>query len=298
MNTQHLQYIIEIERTRSISQAAENLFVGQPNLSRILRDMEEAVGFAIFERTSKGVRPTERGAVFLQHARSILREVESIDALGPRNPVPNRLRVCIPRSTSVFGAVADYLALLPSQQNLNAVIRECHARQALQWLINGDAEIALIRFRSEYRDYFSEQSAANGLEFQILTRYRYQLLMHRSHPLAHRPQISRAELVRFPEIVHGDLSRTGGKNEEHAVRRIYTVDRMAQLTLLERLHGSYLWTAPLPVLWLGRWNLIQKQCSENQAVFFEALLTNTSYKMTEIEEGFVNAIVDLYKNEG
>ena len=73
---------------------------------------------------------------------------------------------------------------------------------------------------------------------------------------------------------------------------------MAQLTLLERLHGSYLWAAPLPVLWLGRWNLIQKQCSENQAVFFEALLTNTSYKMTEIEEGFVNAIVDLYKNEG
>ena len=70
MNTQHLQYIIEIERTRSISQAAENLFVGQPNLSRILRDMEEAVGFAIFERTSKGVRPTDRGAVFLQHARS------------------------------------------------------------------------------------------------------------------------------------------------------------------------------------------------------------------------------------
>ena len=35
MNTQHLQYIIEIERTRSISQAAENLFLGQPNLSRI-----------------------------------------------------------------------------------------------------------------------------------------------------------------------------------------------------------------------------------------------------------------------
>ena len=68
MNTQHLQYIIEIERTRSISQAAENLFLGQPNLSRILRDMEESAGFAIFERTSKGVRPTERGALFLQHA--------------------------------------------------------------------------------------------------------------------------------------------------------------------------------------------------------------------------------------
>ena len=48
MNTQHLQYIIEIERTRSISQAAENLFIGQPNLSRILHDVEQMLGFRIF----------------------------------------------------------------------------------------------------------------------------------------------------------------------------------------------------------------------------------------------------------
>ena len=60
MNTQHLQYIIEIERTRSISQAAENLFLGQPNLSRILHDLEESLGFRIFEhqpgRPSDGAR--------------------------------------------------------------------------------------------------------------------------------------------------------------------------------------------------------------------------------------------------
>ena len=49
MNTQHLQYLIEIERTRSVSQAAENLFIGQPNLSRILHEMEANLGFKIFE---------------------------------------------------------------------------------------------------------------------------------------------------------------------------------------------------------------------------------------------------------
>ena len=73
MNTQHLQYIIEIERTRSISQAAENLFIGQPNLSRILHDVEQMLGFRIFERSTRGVRPTTRGTIFLQHAKSILR---------------------------------------------------------------------------------------------------------------------------------------------------------------------------------------------------------------------------------
>ena len=71
---------------------------------------------------------------------------------------------------------------------------------------------------------------------------------------------------------------------------------MAQLALLETLPGSYLWTAPLPVSILARWNLIQKFCTENQTVYHDALLTNLSYKMTETEEGFRNAIVALYKS--
>ena len=158
MNTQHLQYLIEIERTRSVSQAAENLFIGQPNLSRILHEMEANLGFKIFERTSKGVRSTERGAIFLQHAKSIIRELERIDALGPRHPVENRLRICIPRAAFILDLTADYLNTLPVDQNLDSVVRECHARQAIEMLENGEVEVGIIRFRSEYRDYFEEQS--------------------------------------------------------------------------------------------------------------------------------------------
>ena len=172
MNTQHLQYLIEIERTRSVSQAAENLFIGQPNLSRILHEMEANLGFKIFERTSKGVRSTERGAIFLQHAKSIIRELERIDALGPRHPVENRLRICIPRAAFILDLTADYLNTLPVDQNLDSVVRECHARQAIEMLENGEVEVGIIRFRSEYRDYFEEQSVSRGFGFQILSRYR------------------------------------------------------------------------------------------------------------------------------
>ena len=144
MNTQHLQYVVEIERMRSISQAAENLFIGQPNLSRILHDMEDSLGFKIFERTSRGVRPTERGTIFLQHAKSILREMDSIEALGPRRPVANRLRICIPRSAAMLDLTSEFIATLPDDQNLDVAIRECHARKALELLANGEVEIGII----------------------------------------------------------------------------------------------------------------------------------------------------------
>ena len=293
MNTVHLQYIIEIERPRSISQAPENLFIGQPNLSRILQEMEKSVGFRIFERSSKGARPTERGAVFLQHAKSILRELEHIDALGPRNPVPNRLRVCLPRAAALFDATAAYLAQL-EQQSLDAVIRECHARTALELLQDGEVEIGVIRFRAEYRDYFEEQSKARGLNVQILSRYRYQLVMHRSHPLAQKQTISRSDLAGFIEIVHGDNFRVAGKSEEAQRRSIYSVDRMSQVTLLERVPGAYLWSSPVPDDTLARWGLVQRRCGENPAVYHDALLYHPHYTMTEIESGFVQMLQRLY----
>ena len=41
MNTTLFKYALEVERTRSITQAAENLLIAQPNLSKALREAEE-----------------------------------------------------------------------------------------------------------------------------------------------------------------------------------------------------------------------------------------------------------------
>ena len=291
MNTQHLQYLIEIERTRSVSQAAENLFIGQPNLSRILHEMEANLGFKIFERTSKGVRSTERGAIFLQHAKSIIRELERIDALGPRHPVENRLRICIPRAAFILDLTADYLNTLPVDQNLDSVVRECHARQAIEMLENGEVEVGIIRFRSEYRDYFEEQSVSRGFGFQILSRYRYQLLLPKTHALAEKQLITGQDLAGLPEIVHGDTFRKGPKVDEGLRRKIYTVDRLAQVSLLETIWGAYMWSQEQPQRCLERWKLVQKTCENNPVTYHDALVYNPQYVVTDIEAGFIRYVL-------
>ena len=295
MNTQHLQYVIEIERTRSISQAAENLFIGQPNLSRILHEMESTLGYRIFERTSKGVRPTERGAVFMQHAKSILREMDSIEALGPRHPVANRLRICIPRSAATLDLAARYIASLPADQPLDAVIRECHVRQALDMLVGGEVELGIIRFRQEFRDYYEEQTTSRGLSFRILDKYRYQLVMSKNHPLAGRDVLSREDLNGYTEIMHGDVFRVPGEPEERDKRKLYCVDRLAQMSLLETIPGSYMWVSRLSAHTLDRWGLTQKRCRDNQTVYLNALVHSQQYSMSEIESGFVQFVVSQHQ---
>ena len=295
MNTQHLQYVVEIERTRSISQAAENLFIGQPHLSRILHEREKTLGFRIFERTSRGVRPTERGAKFLLHARGVLREMEYIEALGPRHAVRSRLRVCLPRSARLFDLAGEYLASLASPGELEVTIRECHARQALQMLTVGEAELGVLRFRSEYLDYFDEQTAEREFSFQVLGRFKYELVLPRDHPLARREEIHMEDLTEYPQIIHGDAQRPRVRTEDTACRTIYTVDRMAQLQLLQTIWGVYTWLPPMPEQYLQRWGLIQKPCEDNTVVYQDALVYNPQYAMTEIEAGFVQYVIREYR---
>ena len=48
MNLLHLKYAVEIEKTGSITKAANNLFMGQPNLSKAIKELENEIGITIF----------------------------------------------------------------------------------------------------------------------------------------------------------------------------------------------------------------------------------------------------------
>ena len=61
MNILHLKYAVEVAKTKSISKAAENLYMGQPNLSRAIKELEESLGIIIFERNTKGITVTPDG---------------------------------------------------------------------------------------------------------------------------------------------------------------------------------------------------------------------------------------------
>ena len=81
MNFQHLKYVVEVEKVKSISKAAKNLYMGQPNLSKAIKDLEKELGITIFKRTSKGVEPTTRGFEFLRYANTILSQLDELQSL-------------------------------------------------------------------------------------------------------------------------------------------------------------------------------------------------------------------------
>jgi DNA-binding transcriptional LysR family regulator len=76
MEMRHLRYFVAAAEAQNVSRAALKLHVSQPALSRQIHDLEEELGFALFERSAKSVHLTEAGKTFLGEARAVLQRAD------------------------------------------------------------------------------------------------------------------------------------------------------------------------------------------------------------------------------
>lgn len=76
MNDKDYQYVLAIASCKSISRAAELLYISQPALSRYIKDLESELGVALFDRTSSPIQLTSAGLRFCSCANAVL-ELES-----------------------------------------------------------------------------------------------------------------------------------------------------------------------------------------------------------------------------
>lgn len=107
MDTAHLKAFLKIAESASISRAAESLGIAQPSLSQQLLRLEDEIGFALFERSARGVTLTEAGHVFRERARQILHATEQAvaDARHLRNDARGQVVFAMPPSLArVIGA--------------------------------------------------------------------------------------------------------------------------------------------------------------------------------------------------
>ena len=70
---EEIDYVYEVYKEKSFSQAAKNLFVSQPALSSSIKKVETRLGITIFDRSSQPITLTEEGRVYIEAAEKILK---------------------------------------------------------------------------------------------------------------------------------------------------------------------------------------------------------------------------------
>ena len=77
----HLMIFKEVARVKSMSKAAENLYISQPTVSQKIQEIEEYYHIKLFQRYSKSLGISEEGQIFLNHTNKILDELDTIDEI-------------------------------------------------------------------------------------------------------------------------------------------------------------------------------------------------------------------------
>ena len=263
MNTQHLKYAIEVGKTGSITQAAENLYIGQPSLSKALKELEESLGIVIFKRTSKGAVPTAQGERFLVYARDVLRQVEKMESLRRADHLTAQLfHVSLPRVAYVQQAARRVVSAMDASGEMDVQLLRVSAIRAIQNVSDGASELAVIRYPVRYERYFLDYMEEKKLKSDLIWEGSQSLVMALDHPLAGREQLSPELLAGFPEVRYHDEAVPYLSDEEAVekpgVKRIDVSDTLTMVGVLRSVPGGYGWCDDLQPEAVGAFGLVQR----------------------------------------
>ena len=172
------------------ARAAAKLHVSQPGISRQIHDLEDEIGFLLFERVGKSVRLTVAGKIFFVEARDILQR--SVDAV-------KKARACMAPQTeiNVGYAPSGTVEILPRAlrafrgrlPRMQVTLHDLSAEEMLPLLLQKKLDIALTLLPNKL---------PRELNMILLEQYEPSVVVGTTHPLAKSKFVSLNQVAPEP----------------------------------------------------------------------------------------------------
>ncbi len=162
MELRHLRYFVAVAEELSFRRAAERLHLAQPPLSAQIKGLESELGVALLLRTTRSVRLTTAGEIFLEEAREVLaaatraRERAQKAGLG----LIGTLRIGILASSAtprLAGILRSYREKYPG---VELALHEMTSAMQLQQLVADELDVGFLRepvIHAELKTHFMEE---------------------------------------------------------------------------------------------------------------------------------------------
>jgi DNA-binding transcriptional LysR family regulator len=190
MELRHLRYFVAVAEEENVSRAALKLHVSQPGISRQIRDLEDEIGFQLFERSAKAVRLTAAGKVFLTEAKEVLQRAEIAvkNAREVANGAGGEIHVGYAPSLTVRILPPTLRKFQEQFPGVRVALHDLSSEEMRTQLREGKLHLALTAQ--------PQRKFARGLSFQEIARYAMCVAVAPSHPLAKLKVVSRERVAR------------------------------------------------------------------------------------------------------
>ncbi|MGN0401777.1 MAG: LysR family transcriptional regulator [Acetatifactor sp.] len=243
MTLTQLQYAVTIAKTKSMNQAANELFVSQPALSGAMKELEEELGTQLFIRHNRGIVITTEGEEFLSYARQMV-ELGNLVEERFVNKSIRRKKFSVSMQHYSFAVEAFIeLARKFSIGEYELAVHETKTHEVIENVKNYRSEIGVLYLNSFNEKAIRKILEEADLEFIPLYDCGISVYLSKSHPLATREKITMEELAEYPCLSF----EQGDKNSFYFAEEVLSTleykqiikadDRATMLNLMTGLNG-------------------------------------------------------------
>jgi len=189
----HLRYFLAVTETLHFSRAARRLGMAQPPLSQQIKRLEQLLGHALFERTTRGVKLTPAGQLLARRARSTMEKVDEDLAQVRRLGRGEEGTLTVGFSGSVMftelpAAIQSFRHRYPK---VELRLRELVTSAQIAALLNGQIDLAFLR----------DGDPTEGIRITTLLKEKYVAVLPEAHALARRRTLSVKALEGEPFVM-------------------------------------------------------------------------------------------------
>lgn len=196
LKIKHLMLIDTLAHTHNMHTAAEQMKLTQPALSKMLRDVEDMLGFPLFERRPRSMLPTELGEHVAHYARAMLNDTEKFVAHinNLRNGGYGYLKVGA-IFAATFSVLPKAISSVKTQRPLLSIeVVEQTSDKLLEMLEQKELDLMIGRFTREQHKHM--------FDFSPLGPELFILVVNPDHPLAAQKLVEPTELSRWPWVIY------------------------------------------------------------------------------------------------
>ncbi len=199
MTLQQLKQIITIAECGSMNEAAKQLFVTQPSLSGMLKEVEKELGVTLFIRSNRGITPTPDGSEFLIYARQVAEQFSIIEERYFEKKSKKKFSVSTQHYSFAVQAFVDLVREI-GMDDYEFALHETKTAEVIHHVRNFSSELGILYTNRHNEPFIKKLLREYELDFLELITCETYVYLYKNHPLAKETLLSMEQLTPYPCI--------------------------------------------------------------------------------------------------